>query len=627
MALAPGTTSAPTRSSPRSARAGWARSTARATRASAATSPSRSSPTHLANDPKALARFESEAKAVAALSHPNILALFDVGEANGVRYAVTELLEGETLRALVARGPVPRQARPRDRRTRSPTASPPPTRRGSSTATSSPRTSSSRRTATSSSSTSASPGTTRLSATRTTPTPPPSSALTEAGAVLGHRRLHVARAGERRARRPPLRPVLARRRPLRDARGKAAVRRRDGRRDADGDHPRGARAALEQKAPPAPAPVRWLVERLPRQGARASGTTRRADLARELTTLEPAPVGRRAGDGRRRSAAEQARRARRLFSVPAPSRPPSPSPVLAVALVTGALVKSSARPPPPSRPPRDPAAGGALPLPIGSSPSPSPRTAGSSSSPRSPGRSRSRKRTRRSSSSGRSTASRPGRSRGPRVGSSPSSRPTGGTSPSPSIRRRGTSLPEAGARRGRAGTTICECDATFGVAWAPDGSILFASMRRAAAEGARHRRHARGGHDARRRRGRGQPPAPPPPPRRADRLYTALRWTTLGMSWKKARIFAQRSGRRRGASSWKGARTAAGCPRGTSSSRGREGSSPRRSTRRPCGSAASRSRPRGGQPLDLDRTRRRGDRRRHARRRGTRAPRLGPRAP
>ena len=64
-------------------------------------------PDHLAGDPKALARFESEAKAVAALSHPSILALFDVGEENGVNFAVAELLEGETLRALVARGPVP----------------------------------------------------------------------------------------------------------------------------------------------------------------------------------------------------------------------------------------------------------------------------------------------------------------------------------------------------------------------------------------------------------------------------------------------------------------------------------------------------------------------------------------
>src|SRR5271170_700978 len=63
-------------------------------------------PEHLADDSQALARFESEAKAVAALSHPNILVLFDVGEHAGIRYAVTELLEGETLRDRLSRSPL-----------------------------------------------------------------------------------------------------------------------------------------------------------------------------------------------------------------------------------------------------------------------------------------------------------------------------------------------------------------------------------------------------------------------------------------------------------------------------------------------------------------------------------------
>ena len=64
-------------------------------------------PDEVANDPGALARFEREARAVAALSHPNILALHDVGEASGVRYLVTELLQGETLRAALRDGALP----------------------------------------------------------------------------------------------------------------------------------------------------------------------------------------------------------------------------------------------------------------------------------------------------------------------------------------------------------------------------------------------------------------------------------------------------------------------------------------------------------------------------------------
>src|SRR5262245_40419111 len=55
-------------------------------------------PEHLATNPNALSRFEREAKAVAALSHPNILDIHDFGSDNGVSFAVMELLEGETLR-------------------------------------------------------------------------------------------------------------------------------------------------------------------------------------------------------------------------------------------------------------------------------------------------------------------------------------------------------------------------------------------------------------------------------------------------------------------------------------------------------------------------------------------------
>ncbi|HET9261565.1 MAG TPA: serine/threonine-protein kinase [Vicinamibacterales bacterium] len=63
-------------------------------------------PQSVAADPDRLARFEREAKAVAALSHPNILSIFDFGEQAGIAYAVTELLEGETLRGKLDAGPI-----------------------------------------------------------------------------------------------------------------------------------------------------------------------------------------------------------------------------------------------------------------------------------------------------------------------------------------------------------------------------------------------------------------------------------------------------------------------------------------------------------------------------------------
>lgn len=55
-------------------------------------------PEHLAGNPDALKRFEREARALAALSHPNILTIFDVGRQDEIAYVVTELLQGITLR-------------------------------------------------------------------------------------------------------------------------------------------------------------------------------------------------------------------------------------------------------------------------------------------------------------------------------------------------------------------------------------------------------------------------------------------------------------------------------------------------------------------------------------------------
>ena len=55
-------------------------------------------PERFLDDADLARRFEQEARAVAALSHPNVLTLFDIGREEGRLYTVTELLEGETLR-------------------------------------------------------------------------------------------------------------------------------------------------------------------------------------------------------------------------------------------------------------------------------------------------------------------------------------------------------------------------------------------------------------------------------------------------------------------------------------------------------------------------------------------------
>ncbi|HKA37619.1 MAG TPA: protein kinase, partial [Thermoanaerobaculia bacterium] len=66
-------------------------------------------PEKVAGDPEALARFEREAKAVAALSHPNVLGIFDLGREGTTAYAAMELLVGQTLRERLLEGPIPQR--------------------------------------------------------------------------------------------------------------------------------------------------------------------------------------------------------------------------------------------------------------------------------------------------------------------------------------------------------------------------------------------------------------------------------------------------------------------------------------------------------------------------------------
>src|ERR1051325_727605 len=66
-------------------------------------------PQEVAGDADLKARFEREARAISAVTHPNICRLYDVGSQDGTEYLVMEYLEGETLADRLERGPIPPQ--------------------------------------------------------------------------------------------------------------------------------------------------------------------------------------------------------------------------------------------------------------------------------------------------------------------------------------------------------------------------------------------------------------------------------------------------------------------------------------------------------------------------------------
>ncbi len=69
-------------------------------------------PASLAGDPDRIARFQREAKTLAALNHPNIAAIYGLEEADSTKALVMELVEGPTLADRIARDGVPGRARP-----------------------------------------------------------------------------------------------------------------------------------------------------------------------------------------------------------------------------------------------------------------------------------------------------------------------------------------------------------------------------------------------------------------------------------------------------------------------------------------------------------------------------------
>ena len=92
------------RSSNCSVPAAWARSTRPASRSSTASSPSRSCPTNWPQDPAFVERFNREAKVLARLSHPNIVAVFDFGTAGPYCYLLMEYVDGVNLRQAMRTG-------------------------------------------------------------------------------------------------------------------------------------------------------------------------------------------------------------------------------------------------------------------------------------------------------------------------------------------------------------------------------------------------------------------------------------------------------------------------------------------------------------------------------------------
>src|SRR5215831_13953246 len=63
-------------------------------------------PDEFSRDPDRLSRFQREAETLASLNHPNIAAIYDLQEANGCRFLILELIEGETLADRIAHGPI-----------------------------------------------------------------------------------------------------------------------------------------------------------------------------------------------------------------------------------------------------------------------------------------------------------------------------------------------------------------------------------------------------------------------------------------------------------------------------------------------------------------------------------------
>ena len=187
-------------------------------------------PPHLARHPQALERFTREAKAAAALNHPNICTVYEVGQQDGQSFIALELLEGRTLREVLDGGPLPMgtlvdlRGRGRQRaRCRARQGRGAPRHQAGQPVRDRARPGEGPRLRT---------GQARLVGRRARVRSRhadgrPRGSPDRAGHDAGHRGLHVPRTGARPADGRPHRHLLARRGHLRDGHRRAAVRRRD----------------------------------------------------------------------------------------------------------------------------------------------------------------------------------------------------------------------------------------------------------------------------------------------------------------------------------------------------------------------------------------------------------------
>ena len=269
-------------------------------------------PSATASDPDRRQRFEKEARSASALNHPNILTIYDIGESDGTVYIAMELVEGKTLRELVASGePVP---------TKKLLDVAVQTAEGLAKAHSAGIVHRDLKPENIMVSKDGFAKILDFGLAKLTEAPSQDESVVadrDRGADAarhrhGHGGLHVARAGERPARRLPLRPVHARHDPLRDGDGQARVPAQDRRRDARRDHPRGARAAVAARSEGPGS--RALDRRAPaRQGPRRALRLDQGPRARPQERARP-PFGdfllRRAGGGRARESLRRRRLAR-----------------------------------------------------------------------------------------------------------------------------------------------------------------------------------------------------------------------------------------------------------------------------------------------------------------------------